>query len=135
MLAKKEIFYFNSVINKHGNLNFSVATWCSLFRNWRPDLHVGLYKWYVDRNGLGLFLLDWFLFFFRCVTLCFVGNFFVLLSVFLLLLIYFWILLGLENSSGKDEASLIGITQAQGSFSLKGKLFEPSLSMLHCFQE
>ncbi|RMX37929.1 hypothetical protein pdam_00022990, partial [Pocillopora damicornis] len=27
---------------------------------------------------------------------------------------------GLENSSGKDEASLIGITQAQGSFSLKG---------------
>lgn len=27
---------------------------------------------------------------------------------------------GLENSSGKDEASLIGIPQAQGSFSLKG---------------
>lgn len=27
---------------------------------------------------------------------------------------------GLENSSGKDEASLIGITQAQASFSLKG---------------
>ena len=68
-------------------------------------------------------------------------GFSVLLVIFLFCFLFFtyynmlWILLGLENSSGKDEASLIGITQAQGSFSLKGKLFELSLLLLHCFQE